>query len=64
MNNGIEGKVVLITGASTGLGAEAARLLAARGAKVAVAARRKDKLDSVVAGMKQREAPRAPTPSM
>jgi NADP-dependent 3-hydroxy acid dehydrogenase YdfG len=51
MNNGIEGKVVLITGASTGLGAEAARLLAARGAKVAVAARRKDKLDSVVAGI-------------
>jgi NADP-dependent 3-hydroxy acid dehydrogenase YdfG len=49
MSKGIEGKVVLITGASTGIGAEVARLLAARGAKVAVAARRADKLDAVVA---------------
>ncbi|AYN96677.1 SDR family oxidoreductase [Pseudomonas sp. LTJR-52] len=49
MSKGIEGKVVLITGGSTGIGAEVARLLAARGAKVAVAARRKDKLDEVVA---------------
>lgn len=48
MSEGIEGKVVLITGGSTGLGAETARLLAGRGAKVAVAARRKDKLDEVV----------------
>lgn len=39
MSNGIENKVILITGGSTGLGAETARLLAARGAKVAVAAR-------------------------
>lgn len=49
MSKGIEGKVVLITGGSTGIGAEVARLLAARGAKVAVAARRADKLDAVVA---------------
>jgi NADP-dependent 3-hydroxy acid dehydrogenase YdfG len=49
MTNGIENKVVLITGASTGIGAEVARHLAARGAKVAVAARRKEKLDEVVA---------------
>ncbi|WP_233887613.1 SDR family oxidoreductase [Paraburkholderia flagellata] len=49
MNNGIENKVILITGGSTGLGAETARLLATRGAKVAVAARRKAKLDEVVA---------------
>lgn len=49
MSKGIEGKVVLITGASTGIGAEVARLLATRGAKVALAARRKDKLDEVVA---------------
>ena len=48
MNTGIEGKVVLITGGSTGIGAEVARLLAARGARVAVAARRADKLDAVV----------------
>lgn len=49
MNEGIENKVILITGGSAGLGAETARLLAARGAKVAVAARRKDRLDDVVA---------------
>jgi NADP-dependent 3-hydroxy acid dehydrogenase YdfG len=49
MNKGIEGKVVLITGGSTGIGAEVARLLAAQGATVAIAARRKQRLDVVVA---------------
>lgn len=49
MSKGIEGKVVLITGGSTGIGAEVARLLASRGAKVAVAARRAGKLQAVVA---------------
>lgn len=48
MSNGIENKVILITGGSTGLGAETARFLTSRGAKVAVAARRKTKLDEVV----------------
>jgi NADP-dependent 3-hydroxy acid dehydrogenase YdfG len=49
MNNHITGKTVLITGASTGIGAEVARHLAARGANVALAARRKTMLDGVVA---------------
>ena len=48
MNNGIEGKVILITGGNTGIGAEVARQLAKRGAKVAVAARRQSKTDEVV----------------
>jgi short-subunit dehydrogenase len=40
-------KVVVITGASGGIGAELAKQLAAKGAKVVLAARRKDKLDAV-----------------
>ena len=51
MSKGIQDKVVLITGGSTGIGAEVARLLASQGAKVAIAARRKDKLDEVVAAL-------------
>jgi NADP-dependent 3-hydroxy acid dehydrogenase YdfG len=48
MSKNIEGKVVLITGASTGIGAEVAKYLAERGALVALAARRKDMMDAVV----------------
>ena len=51
MKEGIRNKVVLITGGSTGIGAEVARLLASQGAQVAIAARRKDKLDQVVSAI-------------
>lgn len=42
------GQVALVTGASSGLGHRFARVLAAAGARVAVAARRTDKLDALV----------------
>jgi NADP-dependent 3-hydroxy acid dehydrogenase YdfG len=41
-------KVVVITGASSGLGESTAKLLACRGAKVVLGARRKGRIDSVV----------------
>jgi NAD(P)-dependent dehydrogenase (short-subunit alcohol dehydrogenase family) len=44
----IQGKVALVTGASTGLGNHFARTLAAAGATVIVAARRADKLAALV----------------
>jgi len=44
----IEGKVVAITGASSGIGEATARLLAERGAKVVVGARRTDRLQTLV----------------
>jgi NADP-dependent 3-hydroxy acid dehydrogenase YdfG len=47
MSTGIVNKVVLITGGSTGIGAEVARNLASKGAKVAIAARREAKLEAV-----------------
>jgi NADP-dependent 3-hydroxy acid dehydrogenase YdfG len=44
----IEGKIVVITGASGGLGESTARLLARHGAKIVLGARRKDRIDAVV----------------
>ena len=48
MSDNISGKVVIITGASSGMGEATARDLAAKGAKVVLGARRKDRLDSLV----------------
>lgn len=45
----IQGKVVLITGASSGIGEAAARLIAAKGAHVVLGARRTDRLEKLVA---------------
>jgi len=47
MGNGIEGKIVVITGASSGLGEATARLLSSQGASIVLGARRADRLQSL-----------------
>ncbi len=49
MAENIDGKVIVITGASSGLGEAAARLLSAQGATLVLGARRKDRLDALCA---------------
>ena len=44
----MSGKVAMVTGASSGFGVHFAKILAQRGAKVVVAARRVDRLESLV----------------
>eukprot|EP00521_Asterionellopsis_glacialis_P017644 CAMPEP_0195297884 /NCGR_PEP_ID=MMETSP0707-20130614/22318_1 /TAXON_ID=33640 /ORGANISM="Asterionellopsis glacialis, Strain CCMP134" /LENGTH=251 /DNA_ID=CAMNT_0040359807 /DNA_START=17 /DNA_END=769 /DNA_ORIENTATION=+ len=54
-----EGKTVLITGASSGIGAEVARNFARKGANLALVARRKDALERICEECKQLGSPRA-----
>ncbi|MCY3865109.1 MAG: SDR family oxidoreductase [Chloroflexi bacterium] len=49
MTDSLKGKVVIITGASSGIGAGAARLLAQEGCKLVLAARSVDKLEALAA---------------
>ena len=60
---GIEGKVVAITGASSGIGEATALLLAERGAKVVLGARRSDRLEALASRVADTggEAAYAPT---
>ncbi len=52
MSNGIRDKVVVITGASSGLGEATARYLASKGAAVVLGARRFDRLKTIVADIR------------
>ena len=50
----IKNKVVIITGASSGIGKSTAQLLAESGAKVVLAARNQEKLEKVVNEIKEK----------
>src|SRR5690349_9493848 len=52
MNNNITGKVVVITGASSGLGEASARHLAAQGAIVVLGARRGERINTLAKAIK------------
>lgn len=54
MSNNIAGKVVVITGASSGLGEATARLLSAEGASVVLGARRADRIRSLAEELSSR----------
>ena len=49
----LSGKTILITGASSGIGAAAARIFAEEGANLILAARRKDSLEELKASLPQ-----------
>src|SRR5216684_1265937 len=59
MDLGIRGKVALITGASSGIGEAVALSLAREGARVAVAARRLERLEEVARRAREAGAPEA-----
>src|SRR5665213_549914 len=52
MNNGIQEKVVVITGASSGIGESTARHLSAKGANLVLGARRLDRLEKLAAELR------------
>ncbi len=51
MSDALRGRVIVVTGASSGIGAATAKMLSGEGAKVALAARREEALRGVQAGL-------------
>jgi len=63
MGQPLHGKVVVITGASSGIGRAAARLFAERGARLVLAARRAEELEHVAATCRAAGAPAIAVPT-
>lgn len=53
IQQGIQGKVIAITGASSGIGEATARLLAQKGARVVLGARRTERLEALVSELRE-----------